>query len=81
MSQEQARLFSDEMQALADALRNVRARLGQLIRDGQLPVGAFPDVSTVQVVGLDVAAALERLANDREPMQRTPGPYDPNVRS
>jgi hypothetical protein len=80
MSQESAQLLSAEMQALANALRNVRSRLIELVRDGQLPVGAFPDVTTIQVVGLDVAAALERLANDREPTPRTPGPYDADER-
>jgi len=80
MSQESARLLSAEMQALADALRNVRTRLIHMIRDGQLPEGVFPDVTTIQVVGLDVVEALERMASDGVPTHLTPSPYDPDER-
>ncbi|HEY7428862.1 MAG TPA: hypothetical protein VH682_31820 [Gemmataceae bacterium] len=57
------KLLSAEMLAVADALRSVRARLIRLTAEGQLPEGSWPDVSTVQLLGLDVAAALERLAD------------------
>ena len=59
-----ARLLSEEMKATADALRNVRQRLCQLIAEGHLPDDLYPDVTTVNVCGLDVALALERLAGD-----------------
>jgi hypothetical protein len=58
------RLLSEEMKATADAIRNVRANLCQLIAEGVLPDDLFPDVTTVNVCGLDVALALERLAGD-----------------
>jgi hypothetical protein len=80
MSDDAARLLSAEMQATADALRNVRARLVQLLAAGRWPEGAFPDISVVQTFGLDVANALERLATGSEPRPRTPGPYDPEER-
>jgi hypothetical protein len=80
MPDDTARLLSAEMQATADALRNVRARLVQLLAAGRWPEGAFPDITTVQVQGLEVAEALERLAKGSEPRQRTPGPYDADER-
>jgi hypothetical protein len=80
MSDDAARLLSAELLATADALRNVRARLVHLVRDGSWPEGAFPDLTTVQVLGLDVAEALERLAKGSEPAQRTPTPYDSDER-
>ena len=57
------KLLSEEMKATADALRHVRARLIQLVADGALPAWAWPDASTVQLLGLDVATALCRLAD------------------
>ena len=80
MSDDAARLLSAELLATADALRNVRARLVQLVHDGRWPEGSFPDLTTVQVLGLDVAEALERLAKGSEPLPRTPSPYDPDER-
>jgi hypothetical protein len=74
------KLLSAEMLAVADAIRNVRTRLIQLLAAGRWPDGAFPDITTVQVLGLDVANALERLAAGSEPGQRTPSPYDPDER-
>jgi hypothetical protein len=78
MSQEQVRSFAAELVAAASALRNVRSRLCQLIAAGHWPDGSFPDIATVQVQGLDVAAALERLAD--VPPRRAPSPYDPSER-
>jgi hypothetical protein len=81
MSQE---LLSAELQATADAIRSVRLRLARLVAEGHLPEGSFPDVTTVQLCGLDVAEALERLAD--VPPTRTPdrdckgGAYDPAER-
>jgi len=75
-------LLSAEMKATADALRSARAQLSRLIAEGRLPEGAWPDVSTVQTLGLDVAEALERLADcppDRT-VSRKRGPYDPDER-
>jgi hypothetical protein len=80
MSQDAARLLSAELLAVADGLRNVRARLVQLLAEGRWPEGAFPDITTVQVRGLEVAEALERLATGSEPRPRTPGPYDADER-
>ncbi|HEY7427126.1 MAG TPA: hypothetical protein VH682_23025 [Gemmataceae bacterium] len=74
------KLLSAEILAVADALRSVRARLIRLTAEGHLPEGAWPDVSTVQLLGLDVAEALKRLAKGSEPVRRTPGPYDPDER-
>lgn len=74
------KLLSAEMLAVADALRSVRSRLCQLLAAGRWPDGAMPDITTVQVLGLDVAEALERLAKGSEPIRRTPGPYDPDER-
>lgn len=59
------KILSQECLAVADALRHVRSRLCQLVREGKWPEGAFPDISTVQLLGLDVAVALERLGNDK----------------
>lgn len=59
-----ARLLSEEMKATADAIRNVRARLYQMIAEGTLPDDVCHDVTTVNVSGIDVALALERLAGD-----------------
>ncbi len=78
MSQDTARLLSAELLAVAKALRNVRSRLVQMMASGRWPVGAFADLSTVQVSGLDVAEALERLADVAPP--KTPSPYDPEER-
>jgi hypothetical protein len=78
MSQDTARLLSAELLAVAESLRKVRSRLVQLIAAGSWPDGTFPDIATVQVQGLDVAAALERLAD--VPPPKTPSPYDPAER-
>jgi hypothetical protein len=78
MSQDASRLFSAELLAVAGALRKVRTRLCQLIAAGSWPDGTFPDIAIVQVQGLDVAAALERLADVAPP--KTPSPYDPAER-
>jgi hypothetical protein len=64
--------------AAASALRKVRAQFCQLIVAGHWPEGSFPDIATVQVQGLDVAAALERLAD--VPPSRAPSPFDPSER-
>jgi hypothetical protein len=53
----------------------VRARLAQLLATGQTPEGSFPDISLVMTSGLEVAAALERLA-DVPPPERTPTHLD-----
>ena len=66
MSQE---LLSAELKVAADAIRSVRARLARLVAEGHLPEGSFPDVTTVQLCGLDVAEALERLADVPTPRQ------------
>ena len=58
------RLLSEEMKATADALRNVRTKLYQMIAAGVMSSDLYPDVTTVNVCGLDVALALERLAGD-----------------
>jgi hypothetical protein len=39
----------------------------------------MPDITTIQVLGLDVADAMVRLAAEVPP-QRTPTPYDPDER-
>lgn len=70
------KLLSAEMLAVADALRNVRHQLTRLIAEGHLPEGSFPDLTTVQVLGLDVANALERLARGSKSPQRTPTHLD-----
>jgi hypothetical protein len=62
-----------ELLAVADALRNVRARLAQLLPTG-LPQGSFADLTTVQLLGLEVAEALERLAD--APVERKPTHLD-----
>jgi hypothetical protein len=67
--------LSQELLATAGALRNVRARLVRLLAAGAWPEGAFPDISTVQLLGLDVATALERLADVPQP-ERTPTHLD-----
>jgi hypothetical protein len=80
MAEDTARLLSAELQATADALRSVRARLVQLLAAGRWPGGASPDISTVQTLDLDVANARERLAAGSEPRPRTPGPYHADER-
>jgi hypothetical protein len=60
-------LFSQELLATADSLRQVRWRLVQLLRDGKFPEGSFPDISVIATDGLLVAEALERLGRDAEP--------------
>jgi hypothetical protein len=57
------------MKATADAIRNVRTRLYDLFAGGNLPAELVPDATTVTILGLDVAAAMERLAD--VPPQRT----------
>jgi hypothetical protein len=61
------RLFSEDLLATADSLRQVRWRLVQLLRDGKFPEGAFPDISVIATDGLLVAESLERLGRDAEP--------------
>jgi hypothetical protein len=61
------RLFSRELLVTADSLRQVRWRLVQLLRDGNFPEGAFPDISVIATDGLLVSEALERLGRDAEP--------------
>jgi hypothetical protein len=67
--------LSQELLAAAGALRGLRARLVRLLADGAWPEGAFPDIATVQLLGLDVAKALERLADLPQP-QHTPTHLD-----
>lgn len=55
-------LLSEEMKAVADALRHVRTRLNQLAADGLWPEGMWSDVSSVLTYGAIVADALDRLA-------------------
>jgi hypothetical protein len=62
-------LLSAELSATDDALPNLRVRLSRLVAEGLLPEGAWPDVTTVQICGLDVAEALERLADAPHPRQ------------
>jgi hypothetical protein len=70
-------LLSAECQAVADALRSVRERLVQMVvREGHRPEGSFADLTTIQVVGVDVIAALERSARGSEPHTRTPTHLD-----
>jgi hypothetical protein len=58
-----SQLLSEEMTAAANSLRHIRRRLSELIAEAGLPSGCDPaDVATVLVLGLDVIAALERLA-------------------
>lgn len=64
--------LSADLLAVAADLRAVRSRLVELVRDGQWPEGSFPDLSTVQVYGLEVANALERLAKGGEPEPKAP---------
>jgi hypothetical protein len=60
----QNQLLSDEMKATADALRDIRRRLSAIVAEVGLPSFVAPaDFDTVQVDGLDVAAALERMAD------------------
>ncbi len=68
-------LLSAELRAVADALRHVRSRLVRMVANGTMPEWAWPDATTVQVIGLDVANALERLARDDEP-SKTPTHLD-----
>jgi hypothetical protein len=77
MSRDSARpqLLFEELLATAGALRNVRTQLVRLLAAGAWPEGAFPDISTVQLLGLHVAKALERLA-DVPPPQPTPTHLD-----
>jgi hypothetical protein len=72
--------LSDELKAVAAALRGVRAKLCALIAAGTWPEGSFADMSTISVYGPVVAEALERLAKGSEPAPRTPTPYDPDER-
>jgi hypothetical protein len=58
--------LSEEMKAVADGLRHVRAELYQLIAQDQLPEWAQPDARTVLLLGVDVIRALEAL-NDAAP--------------
>jgi hypothetical protein len=51
-----------EMLAVADALRQARAQLCRLVHEGRTAVRGQPATRTVAVEGLDVAAALETLA-------------------
>ena len=70
-------LLSAEMKATANALRSVRAHIVRLVAEGMLPEGSWPDASTVQVLGLDVAEALERLVDcpPVHPASRTSDSY------
>jgi hypothetical protein len=67
-------LLSEEMKATADAIHHVRNQLYDLFAGGNLPADLVPDATTVAILGLDVAAALERLAD--VPPQRTPTHLD-----
>lgn len=75
----QSQLFSNDLLAVAEALRRIRTRLYELVRAGTWPEGAFQDMSRVLNDGLYVAQALERLGG-AEPPPRSPTPYDPDVR-
>ena len=58
-------LFSSEMLATADALRQIRTRLSHLIAKDMLPSTIDQRaVSDVLCQGLDLAQALEKLARD-----------------
>ncbi len=51
-----------EMLAVADALRTIRGSLARAVHTDHPAVTGRPEVRTVLVEGLDVAAALEALA-------------------
>ncbi|HEY7157277.1 MAG TPA: hypothetical protein VH575_25210 [Gemmataceae bacterium] len=56
------RLLSEEMRAVAEALRDVRQRINQLVQDGSWPEGMFADMSTILVYGPIMTDALVRLS-------------------
>jgi hypothetical protein len=51
-----------ELLAVANGLRNVRTALAKLVAEDKLPAASHPETYTTMICGLDVAGALERLA-------------------
>lgn len=75
------KLLAEECLAVADSLRSIRQRLNQMLLEGKWPEDSWPDITTVQVLGLDVAMALDRLGRNEPPIRTPcPGPYDPSER-
>jgi hypothetical protein len=62
------------MRTCAGLIRAIRLKLIQLRVDDLMPPWSVVDSSTVEVLGLDVAAALEALCDT--PPQRTPTHID-----
>jgi hypothetical protein len=63
--------LSEDMASVAAGLRRVRAQLYELLAQDQLPPWAIPDARTVQLLGLDVALALDALV-DAPPRPKSP---------
>ena len=53
---------AQEFLAVADSLRQARAKLTQLVHDGHLVTRCWPECSVVLCEGLNTARSLERLA-------------------
>lgn len=73
--------LASELRATADSIRSMRTQIIRLLYMDRIPASDIADASTVQVIGLDVANALDRLAASFGPQANGSGtPYDPEHR-
>lgn len=57
--------LSEQCRDTAVAIRHIRAKLQEMVRDGFWPFGRFKTLSIIIVSGWGVARALGRLATDQ----------------
>jgi hypothetical protein len=55
-------LLSVDLLLVAKGIQQVRLRLEKMIAEGQVPEDCFEDVTSVLVLGFDLAESLRRLA-------------------